>query len=126
MAEVPADHPGRAAAIARLGGPAISVQEHTAPDEAANVLGRLIVGKGAGETVRVGCQWILHRGTVTETFPVEPVDVPDGGLVLEAPCSWDESRTPTQWSVLVSAEWQAPWGPVAVEHRFDSAVLRPT
>ena len=40
---LPADHPGRAAAIARIGGPAIQVFEHTAPDEAEAVLGRVVV-----------------------------------------------------------------------------------
>lgn len=125
LAQLDPEHPGRAAAIARLGGPAISVQEHTAPDEAANVLGRLIVGKGAGQAVRVSGEWTLQRGATSERFPVEPIDVPDGGLVLEAPCNWDDSRTPTRWSVAVTAEWQADWGPVTVEHRFDSQVLSP-
>jgi len=125
LAELPVDHPGRAAAIARLGGPAIAIQEHTTPDEAAEMLGRLVIGKGPGQQVRVQCTWQLQVGGTLEQVPVEAIEVPDAGLVLEAPCRWDDSLTPTRWSVEVQAEWDSEFGPIVVTERFDSAVLSP-
>ena len=124
LAELPTDHPGRAAAIARLGGPALHVQEHTAPDEAANVLGRLIVaGSTTAQPVRLTGSWTLQRGAVTERHPIEPVDVPAAGLVLDAPFRWDDSRTPTRWQVEATATWDSPDGLLTVAHQHNSEVL---
>ncbi len=123
IGDVAADHPGRAAAIARLGGPALHVQEHTAADEAAEVLGRLIVGGAPGQHIRLRGSWTLHRGPETQTYPIAEIDVPAAGLVLAAPFRWDDSRTPTRWSVQVTSVWESPSGPLTVEHRHDSEVL---
>ncbi|MFL6162877.1 MAG: TIM-barrel domain-containing protein [Jatrophihabitantaceae bacterium] len=123
---LPADHPSRPAALGRLGGPALRVDEHTAPDEAAEVLGRVIVGVGAGERVSVQCDWTLERGEQVQTFSSDPVEVGGAGLVIDAPFRWDDSLTATRWSVLVSACWDSRWGEVRLEHRHRGAVLNPS
>jgi hypothetical protein len=101
------------------------VDEHTAPDEAANVLGRLIVGADPGERISVRCDWTLERGTEVRRFAQEPVPVPDGGLVIDAPFRWDDSLSPTRWTLAVTAHWQSRWGAVTLGHSHRSTVLVP-
>ena len=122
---LPADHPSRPAALARLGGPALRVDEHTAPDEAANVLGRLVIGADPGERVSVQCDWTLERGTEVRRFVGEPVAMADGGMVIDAPFRWDDSLSPSRWTLAVSARWQSRWGEVMLGHVHRSAVLVP-
>lgn len=116
---LPVDHPARAAAIARIGGPLLRVFEYTAPDEAADVLGRVVV---AGESVSAEATWRLERGTEVQTARTGPVAVGVDGIVLDAPFRWDDSRSPARWSVDVSATW----GDVIVSERHESAVLMPS
>jgi alpha-glucosidase len=123
---LPADHPSRPAALARLGGPVLRVDEHTAPDEAANSLGRLIAGIGPGERGTVHCEWTLERGTDVQTVSQDEQPIPAGGLVLDAPFRWDDSLTPTRWTVLVTARWDSAWGEVTLRHRHRSEVLNPS
>jgi hypothetical protein len=123
---LPDDHPSRPAALARLGGPAVRVDEHTAPDEAANVLGRVIVGAGAGERVSVQCSWTLERGEDVQVFTQHPVELDDGGQVFDAPFRWDDSLTPTRWTVAVHARWASRWGEVTLRSQHRAAVLNPS
>jgi len=119
------DHPSRPDALARLGGPGLRVDEHTAPDEAANTLGRLIVGVGPGERATVQCDWTLERGEQVRTVVQDERAVPDGGMVINAPFRWDDSLTPTRWTLLVTARWASEWGEVTMRHRHRSEVLVP-
>ena len=122
---LPADHPSRPAALARLGGPALRVDEHTAPDEAAHSLGRLIIGIGPGERVGVRCTWTLERGGDVRLFEQELDRVAEGGEVLDAPFRWDDSLLPARWTLAVTARWQSRWGEVTLAATHRSAVLTP-
>jgi hypothetical protein len=115
----------RASAIARLGGPAVRVDEHTAPDEAANVYGRLVVGLGDGERAELTGSWTLERGNSLQREPFGPVTVTDRGMVLDAPFAWDGTRTPSRWTLQVAARWRSAAGEVTVNRRHQSAVIWP-
>ena len=96
---LPEDSPARAQAVARAGGPLIHVIEHTAPDEAADTLARIVVA--AASTVEV--RWRLERHGAVETMLTGPVDIDPAGAVIDAPFRWDDSPGPARWSVIVSA-----------------------
>jgi hypothetical protein len=123
---LPDDHPSRPAALARLGGPLVRIDEHTAPDEAASVLGRVIVGAVAGERVSVQCNWTLERGGELQEFRQDPVELADSGQVVDAPFRWDDSLTPTRWTVAVHVRWDSRWGEVRLSSRHRAAVLNPS
>ncbi|HTZ43096.1 MAG TPA: TIM-barrel domain-containing protein [Jatrophihabitans sp.] len=123
---LPAEHPARGAAVGRLGGPAIRVDEHTAPDEAADTLGRLVIGVAPDERVTARCTWTLHRGGRTTVVDREPVPVAAGGEVFDAPFRWDDTLAPARWTVEVTAIWHAAHGDVVLRHRHESAVLNPS
>jgi Glycosyl hydrolases family 31 len=123
---LPADHPSRPAALARLGGPALRVDEHTAPDEAAGSLGRLVVGIGPGERSSVQCEWTLQRGLDVHTVSQDELPIPPGGRVIDAPFRWDDSLLPTRWTLLVTTRWAAESGEVTLRHRHRSEVLNPS
>jgi len=123
---LPADDPARLVAIGRLGGPALRVDEHTAPDEAEQTLGRLVVGVGPAERVSVQCTWTLWRGDETLVYKADPVSVAAGGQVFDAPFRWDDTLIPARWELAVAARWQTPAGEVALNHRHRSAVLNPS
>ncbi len=61
---LPGDSPARAQAVARAGGPLIRIIEYTAPDEAADTLGRIVVA--AASTAEV--HWRLERHGAVETM----------------------------------------------------------
>ncbi|MBV9594732.1 MAG: DUF5110 domain-containing protein [Actinobacteria bacterium] len=117
-----ADHPGRADAIARAGGPFVHVYEHTAQDEARVLLGRVVVANASAEGAVVArASWTFARGSEVRTFPVEPVEVSGDAAVFAAPFAWDGSATPTRWSVGVEVEWNG----LRLTHRHESRVLMP-
>jgi hypothetical protein len=119
---LPDEHPGRAAAVARIGGPAIQVLEHTAPDEAAAVLGRVIVAAPeTGPQAQVDATWTLERGGGRETVSAGPAAVGAEAAVLDAPWAWDGSLDPLRWSVDV----RVTWGELVLRERRDSQVLNP-
>ena len=57
--------------MARAGGPLIGIIEHTAPDEAADTLARVVVA--AAGTVEV--HWRLERHGAVETILTGPIDI---------------------------------------------------
>jgi hypothetical protein len=104
----------------------LRVDEHTAPDEAANTLGRLIVGIGPGEQGTVQCDWTLERGEDLHTVSQPEQPIPDGGRVIDAPFRWDDSLTPSRWTLEVTTRWASQWGAVMLRHRHHSEVLVPS
>ena len=115
---LPGDSPARAQAVARAGGPLIRVIEHTAPDEAADTLGRVVVA--AASTVEV--HWYLERHGAVETALTGPVDIDPAGVVIDAPFRWDDSPDPARWSVTVSAAGHD----IVMRQSHHSAVLLPS
>jgi hypothetical protein len=118
VSQLPEDSPARAQAVARAGGPLISIIEHTAPDEAAGTLARIVVA--AASTAEV--HWRLERQGATETTSAGPIDIDPAGTVIDAPFRWDDSLDPARWSVTVSAAGDD----IAVRQSHQSAVLLPS
>jgi Glycosyl hydrolases family 31 len=119
---LPEEHPARPAAVARIGGPAIQVIEHTAPDEAAAVLGRVIVAAPeTGPQAYAEATWTLERGGARETVSAGPVAVAGDAAVIDAPWAWDGSLDPLRWSVDV----RVTWGDLVLHERRDSQILNP-
>ena len=118
VGRLPEDSPARAQAVARAGGPLIRVIEHTAPDEAADTLARIVVA--AASTVEV--HWRLERHGAVETTLTGPVDIDPAGAVIDAPFRWDDSPDPARWSVTVSAAGHD----IVMRQSHHSAVLLPS
>ncbi len=102
-----ADVPGRADAVARLGGPFVRVIELTTPEEAAQRLGRIIVGGPAerGKPYDLLATFVLHRGGKSERCTVEVRGATDA-QIIDAPFAFDGVAQTAQWSVEVSLTWQ--------------------
>lgn len=115
---LPEDSPARAQAVARAGGPLIRIIEHTAPDEAADTLARIVVA-AAGT---VGVRWRLERHGAVETMPAGPIGIDPAGAVIDAPFRWDDSPDPARWSVIVSAAADD----IVMRQSHQSAVLLPS
>ncbi|MEA2293192.1 MAG: hypothetical protein QOE86_831 [Solirubrobacteraceae bacterium] len=110
-------------ALARRGGPWVQVVDYTAPEEAAAVLGRVVVAAAEhGPPVVAQASWTLERGGAAETVASEPVEVTGDAAVLDAPWAWDGTLVPLRWSVEVTARW----GDEVVAERHVSDVLVPT
>ena len=115
---LPGDSPARAQAVARAGGPLIRIIEHTAPDEAADTLARIVVA--AASTAEV--HWRLERHGAVETTSAGPIDIDPAGTVIDAPFRWDDSPDPARWSVTVSAAGDD----IVMRQSHHSAVLLPS
>jgi hypothetical protein len=120
---LPSDHPSRAAAIARIGGPLIHVYSYTAPDEAISVLGHVVVGSAEAGPARVGATWTRRHGSRIETLVSDAVELRPAmdAAVLAAPFRFDGALVPTAWSVEVTVSWDG----LTLTERHDSAVLIP-
>lgn len=119
---LPAEHPSRPAAVARIGGPFVRIFEYTAPDEARATLGRVVVAAAEhGPPVIAEAGWTLERGGSIESWSVGPVEVGADAAVFDAPFRWDGSPDPTRWSVEVTATW----GSLVLAERHESATLFP-
>jgi hypothetical protein len=115
---LPEDHPARPAAVARSGGPAIQVFEHTAPDEAAAVLGRVVVAAPeSGPPAQVRATW--RRGP--DAVSVGPLEVTGDAAVLDAPWAWDGTSSPARWAVDVRVDWDG----LVLRERHESHILNP-
>jgi hypothetical protein len=120
--DLPLDSPARALGLARLGGPALHVIEHTTPDEAVATLGRVVVAAPEhAPLAEVDARWTLERDGRTETFGVDRRDVEGTELVLDAPFAWDGTLHPARWTVDVTVRW----GEFEVVHHHRSAELNP-
>jgi Glycosyl hydrolases family 31/Domain of unknown function (DUF5110) len=116
--QLPENSPARAQAVARAGGPLIHIIEHTAPDEAADTLARIVVA--AARTANV--HWYLERHGAVETMSAGPVDIDPAGTVIDAPFRWDDSLDPARWSVTVSAAGND----IVMQRSHQSDVLLPS
>jgi len=101
------DVPGRADAVARLGGPFARIMEFTTPEEACQTVGRVVVGGPArGEepydlevTVR------LTRGGETEEHVMRVPGATESHIV-DLPIAFDGQVRPMRWEAVVAITWR--------------------
>jgi hypothetical protein len=106
-----AGRPAQGDVIARLGGPLVRVIEFTAPEEAANQLGRVIVGvpldgpQAGGTPYDLEVTWTLHRGSDPEQYQVA-LPGTNKSRLLDAPFAAGEAPQTAYWQADVSVTWQ--------------------
>ncbi len=99
---LPGDAPGKADAVARLGGPFVSVIDFTTPEEAAQQLGRVIVGAPAdGSPCEVTATFTHYRGPRKETYTLRSAPG-----VMDAPFAFDGEIVTQSWEVWVTVDWR--------------------
>jgi alpha-glucosidase len=100
-----AGHPARCDVIARLGGPLVRFVEFTTPEEAAQQLGRVIVGAPAdGTPYDLEVTWTLHRGSGTEQHRIEKRASTESHI-LDAPFAAGKTAQTAYWQADVSFTW---------------------
>jgi hypothetical protein len=101
------DAPGRADAIARLGGPFARIIEFATPEEAAQQLGRVIVGAPtrSPETFDVKVTWALFHGEEAEQRTVEVKGTTES-QILDAPFAFDGQVRAMHWTADVELTWR--------------------
>ena len=120
--ELLAADPDEELAVARRGGPALQVVEHTQPEEAATVLGRVVVSAPeTGLEATVEATWTLERGAERHEATAEPRVVTGDAAMLDAPWAWDGSLTPQRWTVDV----RVTWGDTVLERHHASGLVMP-
>ncbi|MGD9047271.1 MAG: glycoside hydrolase family 31 protein [Anaerolineae bacterium] len=117
------EFPGRADLIARLGGPLVRAIEFTAPEEASQQLGRVIVGAPSlpGQTFDLKVTWTLHQGQQTRQRVISFEGATESQIV-DAPFAFDGQVKTMDWSVEVEVTWRG----VKLVHTHQSAPLFPT
>jgi len=101
------DAPGRADAVARLGGPFARIVEYVTPEESSRQLGRVIVGAPAlaGEPYDLAATFTLFREGRPERHTTE-VDGATGPLILDTPFAFDRQVRTMRWEVDVRITWR--------------------
>ncbi len=120
--QLPAETPGRADAIARLGGPFVSFVEFSTPEEASQQLGRVIIAAPRqGEPFEAEIEFTLNRGGALSQHPLS-MHSAGAAQIVETPFAFDGETQTTRWSARVSI----PWKGGAILACFESAALFPT
>ena len=101
------DAPGRADAVARLGGPFARFVEFTAPEESSRHLGRVIVAVPtlADGPCDVAVTFTLFRAGEREQHTLEFEGATES-LILDAPFAFDGQVRPARWEVDVRITWR--------------------
>ncbi len=91
-------------AVARLGGPFVRFIELVTPEEAAQQLGRVIVG-GSDSPYDLVVTWTLFQGggPQTQTWQAQGVT---GSQVINAPWAFDGTVQAMHWEARVELRWQ--------------------
>jgi hypothetical protein len=101
------DVPGRADAVARLGGPFARFIEFVTPEEASQQLGRVIVGAPAlaDEPYDLEAMFTLFRAGRSErhTFQVEGATAP---CILDTPFAFEGQVRAMRWEAEVKIAWK--------------------
>jgi hypothetical protein len=94
-------------AIARLGGPLVSFLEFTTPEEAAQQLGRVIIGAptAADPSFDLEVTWTWSGAEGTERKTVSMRSVTDAQIV-DAPFAFDGTVRPGRWTAEVELAWR--------------------
>jgi alpha-glucosidase len=102
-----ADAPGRADAVARLGGPFVRFVELVTPEEASQHLGYVIVGgpARADEPYDVAATFTLFRGSKEErrTAHIRSTTEPH---ILDVPFAFDGQVQAMRWEAEVKISWR--------------------
>jgi hypothetical protein len=117
------DAPGRVDAVARLGGPFARAIEFVTPEEAAQQLGRVIVGAPAraDEPYDLDATFTLSRGGETEQHAVQVKGV-TSSQILDTPFAFDGQVQTTRWEAQVRIAWRGE----TLTYAHHSSVLFPT
>ena len=98
--------PGRADAVARLGGPLIHILEYVTPEEAAQQLGRVVVGAPADPSDPFGVEvtFTWYRAGEPERHVIRRDDCREAQIV-ETPFSFDGRVRAQRWEAVVEVCW---------------------
>ena len=101
------DAPGRADAVARLGGPFVRFVEFTTPEEASRQLGRVIVGAPApgGEPYDLDATFTLFREGRPERHVVQIKGATES-RILDTPFAFDGQVRTARWEAEVEITWR--------------------
>lgn len=118
-----ADVPGRADAIARLGGPLVRFVEFSTPEEAMQQLGRVIVGApvDSDESFDVRVTWTLFQSgeKIQRTVDIKGVT---GAQILDSPFAFDGQVRTMYWTAKVRLTWRRE----TLVYTYQSRFLFPT
>lgn len=119
------DFPGRADAVARLGGPFVRVMEFVAPEDAARQFGQVIAGAPHGlvEPYDLEVDFSLHRPAAGEPehFHVQFSGL-TGAKLVSAPFAYDGQAQATRWEAKTKLRWRGE----TFTSTFQSSPLFPT
>jgi alpha-glucosidase len=117
------DAPGRTDALARLGGPFVRFVEFTAPEEAAQQLGRAIAGEPAdpSEPFDLSLTWTIEQDGRIERHTAQATGATES-LILDAPFAFDGRVKTARWH----AEAQITWKGETLTYTHQSNHLFPT
>ena len=101
------DAPGREDALARLGGPFVRFVEFSTPEEAAQQLGRVIVGASPHlvDAYDVKATFSLFRGGTTEQCTVALARLTES-QIIDVPFAWDGQIQAACWTAQVEITWR--------------------
>lgn len=104
---LPENMPGRADAIARLGGPLVHFQEYLTPEEAGRYLGAVVVGGPTdGSSFKTEVKWKLYQKGQVEAFN-NWMESKGGGHAFYNPFSIEGKAGPTKyWTADVTVTWR--------------------
>jgi hypothetical protein len=111
------DAPGRADAVARLGGPFAHFVEFTTPEEASQQLGRVIVGApvvGDDERYDLELSVTLFGGAKPEEH-VMRAGAATGPQIVDLPIAFDGQVRPMRWEAEAVITWRG--GTIRTQHR---------
>jgi len=99
--------PGQADALARLGGPLVRFIEFVTPEEAAQQLGRVIVGAPAraDEPYDLEVTFTLFRGGRAEPHSIR-LEGRRASQIVDAPFAFDGRRQMMRWEAEVEIAWR--------------------
>ncbi len=101
------DAPGRADAVARLGGPFARIIEFVTPEEASQALGRVIVGGpvDAGESYDLEVTVTLFKEGQAEEHVIQVQEASESH-VINLPIAFDGMIRPMRWEAEVVIAWR--------------------
>jgi hypothetical protein len=109
-------------AVARLGGPFVTVLDYVTMPEAARALGALVVAAPSdGSPFDCTVTWTLHGSEGDETR-TEQIRGATGDQVLRSPFAFSGSSQPMCWEVEAGVEWRG----ASLVYNYRGPVLFPT
>jgi hypothetical protein len=117
------DAPGRADAIARLGGPFVRFIEFSTPEEVSRQMGRAIVGAPLrrGDPYNLEATFVVRRGGWTEWYEAVNVKGSHAPQILDNTFAFDGRVQTVCWE----AEFRVTWQGQTMVHRHRSSPLFP-